>query len=129
MEKAFGNSTMSQKNVYKWYKDFKKGRERVDDLKRPGRPSISTGEQHVNKIKELVQKNRRWTVRDLTDISRQSRSKIKVMLRVFFDYRGVLHYEFLPPGRTVDEEYYLSVMRRLREAIRLKRPDLWKGNS
>ena len=120
---------MSQKNVYKWYKDFKKGRERVDDLKRPGRPSISTGEQHVNKIKELVQKNRRWTVRDLTDISRQSRSKIKVMLRVFFDYRGVLHYEFLPPGRTVDEEYYLSVMRRLREAIRLKRPDLWKGNS
>ena len=32
LQKAFGDLTMSQKNVYKWYKDFKEGRERVDDL-------------------------------------------------------------------------------------------------
>jgi transposase len=61
--------------------------------------------------------------------SRQNRSKIKVMLTIFFDYRGVVHYEFLPPGQTVNKEYYLSVMRRLREAIRKKRPELWKDNS
>lgn len=30
--------------------------------------------------------------------SRQSRSKIKVMLTVFFDYRGVVHSEFLRVG-------------------------------
>ena len=59
---------------------------------------------------------------------RQSRSKIKVMLTVFFNYRGVVHYEFLPPGQTVNKEYYLSVMRRLCEAIRLKRPELWANN-
>jgi len=45
------------------------------------------------------------------------------MLTVFFDYRGVVHYEFLPTGQTVNKEYYLSVMRRLRDAIRHKRPD------
>lgn len=61
---------------------------------------------------------------------RQSKFKIKVMLTVFFNYRGVVHYEFLPPGQTVvNKEYYLSVMRRLREAIRQKRPDLWINNS
>ena len=38
LRKAFGGLTMSQKNVYKWYKDFKEGRERIDDLERPGRP-------------------------------------------------------------------------------------------
>ena len=56
---------MLQKNVYKWYKDFKAGRERVDDLERSGRPSTSTDDQHV---KELVLKNRRLTVKDLTDM-------------------------------------------------------------
>lgn len=44
-------------------------------------------------------------------------------------HRGVVHYEFLQPSQTVNKEYYLSVMRRLREAVRLKRPDLWKDNS
>ena len=56
---------------------------------------------------------------------RQSRSKIKVMLTVFFDYRGVVHSEYLPPGQIVNKDYYLGVMRRLRDAIRRKRPDLW----
>ena len=42
---------------------------------------------------------------------RHSRSKIKVMLTVFFDYRGVVHYEFLPTGQTVNKVKYLSVMR------------------
>ena len=61
--------------------------------------------------------------------ARQVRSNVKVLLTVFFDYHGVVHQEFSPQGRTVNEEYYLEVMRRLREAIRKKRPNLWKNNS
>ena len=52
LRKAFGNSTISQKNVYKWYRDSKESRERVDDLERSRRPSTSTDDQHVNKVKE-----------------------------------------------------------------------------
>ena len=62
-------------------------------------------------------------------IPRQSRSKIKMILTVFFDYRGVVHYEFIPTRQTVNKEYYLSVMRHLHEAIRKKRPELWANNS
>ncbi|XP_047124299.1 uncharacterized protein LOC124807002 [Hydra vulgaris] len=47
----------------------------------------------------------------------------------FFDYHGVVHQEFLPYGCTVNKQYYLEVMRQLREAIRRKRPELWKNNS
>ena len=32
-------------------------------------------------------------------------------------------------GGTVNKEYYLQVMRNLREAIRQKRPDLWKNKN
>ncbi|UYV71807.1 hypothetical protein LAZ67_9000480 [Cordylochernes scorpioides] len=61
--------------------------------------------------------------------ARQVRSNVKVLLTVFFDCRGVVHHEFLPQGRTVNNEYYLQVMRNLREAIRQKRPDLWKNKN
>ncbi|EFN88842.1 Putative uncharacterized protein FLJ37770, partial [Harpegnathos saltator] len=42
LQKASGDKAMSQKNVYKWCKGFKEGRERVQDEQRPGRPSTST---------------------------------------------------------------------------------------
>ncbi|UYV76190.1 hypothetical protein LAZ67_13002977 [Cordylochernes scorpioides] len=61
--------------------------------------------------------------------ARQVRSNVKVLLTVFFDCRGVVHHEFLPQGRTVNKEYYLQVMRNLRESIRQKRPDLWKNKN
>ncbi|UYV72635.1 hypothetical protein LAZ67_10000121 [Cordylochernes scorpioides] len=61
--------------------------------------------------------------------ARQVRSNVKVLLIVFLDCRGVVHHEFLPQGRTANKEYYLQVMRNLREAIRQKRPDLWKNKN
>ena len=61
--------------------------------------------------------------------SRQVRSHVKVMLTVFFfSSEGVVHYEFLPQGRTVNKEYYLEVLQRLREAVRKRRPDAWRQN-
>ncbi|UYV71490.1 hypothetical protein LAZ67_8003487 [Cordylochernes scorpioides] len=61
--------------------------------------------------------------------ARQVRSNVKVLLTVFFNCRGVVNHEFLPQGRMVNKEYYLQVMRNLREAIRQKRPDLWKNKN
>ncbi|XP_033212193.1 uncharacterized protein LOC117169795 [Belonocnema kinseyi] len=60
---------------------------------------------------------------------RRFQSKKKVMLKVFIDYNGIVHHEILPEKQTVNKEYYLDVMRRLREAIRYKRKDLWKNNT
>ena len=58
--------------------------------------------------------------------ARQVRSNVKVLLTVFC---SVVHHEFLPQGRTVNKEYYLQITCNLREAIRQKRPDLWKNKN
>jgi len=50
---------------------------------------------------------------------------MKVMFVVFFDWQGVIHYEFIPRGQTVNKEFYVAVLKHLREAVRRKRPQLW----
>ena len=48
----------------------------------------------------------------------------KMMIMVFFDAWGIVHHEFVPQGQTVNQEVYISVFRRMREALQC-RHDLW----
>ncbi|UYV69787.1 hypothetical protein LAZ67_7000729 [Cordylochernes scorpioides] len=61
--------------------------------------------------------------------ARKAPSKVKVMLTVFFDYQGIVHNEFQQQGSTITADSYLGVLRRLREAIRQKRSELWRIKS
>lgn len=61
--------------------------------------------------------------------ARQVRSNVKAMLITFFDFRGIVHREWVPQGQTINQHYYLEVMKRLRENVRKKRPDSWKSGS
>jgi len=56
--------------------------------------------------------------------ARMSRSQVKTMLVCFFDRKGIVHYEFIAQGQTVNQQCYLEVLTRLREFVRRKRPGL-----
>ena len=56
---------------------------------------------------------------------RRQPSTTKTMIMVFFDTRGIVHHELVPQGQTVNQEVYISVLRRMREALGRRRPDLW----
>jgi len=47
------------------------------------------------------------------------------MLVCFFDHKGIVLYEFIAQGQTVNQQCYLEVLTRLRESVRRKRPGLW----
>ena len=50
------------------------------------------------------------------------------MLICFFDQKGIVHEEFVPPGQRVNAALYAEVLRRLQENVRRKRPDQWHNN-
>jgi hypothetical protein len=47
---------------------------------------------------------------------------------IFFDNKGTVNFEFIPQGQTVSQAYYLETTKRLREAVRRKRPELWPND-
>jgi hypothetical protein len=57
------------------------------------------------------------------------KSKNEVMLVTFFDSHGIIHKAFVPPGQTVNKEYYVEVLPRVVQRIRPVRPQLQKRRS
>jgi len=52
----------------------------------------------------------------------------KIMLISFFDGNGIVHKEFVPPGRNVNQKRYLQVLKRLCDSVwKKKRPEIWSS--
>ena len=61
--------------------------------------------------------------------ARKSKSKVKVMLIVFFDIQSIVHFEFLPQGQIVNQTVYKEILRHLVRSVRDKRRSLWEANA
>jgi hypothetical protein len=46
------------------------------------------------------------------------------MIIVFFDSRGIVHKEFVPPEQTVNHAFYKDVLERLRKRVQRVRMDI-----
>ena len=64
---AYGECTVSQNSVYKWYKLFTEDREEMNDDAHPGRPSTSTTNENTEAVKKNVMENRRITIREVAE--------------------------------------------------------------
>lgn len=212
---AYKEHALSRAQVFRWFNEFKNGRESVEDMERSGRPSTSRVDETVAKVKELLDSDRRLSLKMIADEvsvnkftvhqivtqdlmmrkvcaklvprvltaeqkqrrvdvcremlnelennpdfldnvvtgdeswtfqydpetkaqssewhtpesprpkkARMSKSRVKTMLIVFFDKRGLIHKEFVPQGKTVNAEFYKEVLQRLHKAVKRKRQDL-----
>ena len=65
LQKAYDISTLSKTRAYEWYSAFKSGRDVVEDLPHTGRPSTSSTQVNIAKVKEMVTKNRHLSLREI----------------------------------------------------------------
>jgi histone-lysine N-methyltransferase SETMAR len=63
----------------------------------------------------------------VTKKSRAESIKCEGVVGRFFYWKGFIHHELVPHDRTVNGQFYLEVIKHLREAVQRKRPEGW-GN-
>jgi len=49
------------------------------------------------------------------------------MLTAFFDIQRIVMAEWVPSDQTVNQQYYIEVLTKLRDRVRRKRPELWRN--
>ena len=67
LQQAYGEDAMGRTQVFDWFRRFKGGRTSVESDPRLGRPSTSTNEEMIAKVRTIVRNNRRLTVREIAD--------------------------------------------------------------
>ncbi|UYV68193.1 hypothetical protein LAZ67_5003332 [Cordylochernes scorpioides] len=146
MTLAYGEATLDRSNVYRWYKMFSEGREDVNDEERAGRPSTSTTDEKINEVEKMILANRRITVREVAEDLNIS---IGSCHSIFINDLGMRRVtaKFLPKLLNCDQKQHRmnianemldsvrddpNLLQRVitgDEAIRKKRPDLWKNKN
>ena len=63
IQETYKEEAMSRAMVFMWHKRFKEGRKDFEDDDRAGRPSTSRTDENVVKVRELLNNDRRLSVR------------------------------------------------------------------
>ena len=77
---------------------------------------------------ETKQQSRQWTMKGepAPKKAKTVASASKVMATIFWDARGIIFIDYLQKGKTVNGEYYATLLQRLQQEIKAKRPHLAK---
>ena len=102
IRQALGDEALSQTQLKKWFNCFKNGRMSVESEARTGKPSTSWNEEMIEKVRQIVMEGLRLTLREIANTHQKAKQSINEVL---------------------------EILRRLRDAVRRKRPDMWTGKN
>jgi len=94
---------MKKTAVYKWVKRFSEGREYVTNEERSRRPATSKTEENIAKVRQIVRKNRRLTVRSIAEQVNNDNEKVRKLLTEDLDMRKVCA-KMVPKELTEEQE-------------------------
>lgn len=80
LSEATGKPSVCRSIVYKWHKRFSDGRNSVKDDARSGRPGVINSGL-VNTVRDMIEEDRRVSIRDLSDQTGVGKTTIDVILK------------------------------------------------
>ncbi|GFX46174.1 histone-lysine N-methyltransferase SETMAR [Trichonephila clavipes] len=146
---VYGADTVTANYVTFWFRRFWLGIFYVKDAPRTGRPIV----ENVDKIPEIIQVNQHVSNRGITQVLKIDHKTVlnhlrkvgfkkkrdrgetaqtvaksgltarKVLLCIWWDWKGRIYYELLLYGQTLNSNIYCQRLDRLKLAINQKRPE------
>ena len=77
LQEAFKEQALSRARMFDWFSRFKKGDLSIEDQPRSGRPSSSRNDENIVKIREKLNEDRRYTIDELSEVTRVSWSSVQ----------------------------------------------------
>ena len=145
---VYRDQTVDVSAARQWVVRFSSGNSDVKDKPRSGRPCTAVTPRNEECLDQLIRKNQRIMTREMCmelnigfnalekivgnvgtlQILRQVDPKMlpspgKVMCTVFWDRKGVILLDFLEPGQTINCDYYIAMLTKLKAWISIVRPE------
>ena len=86
---AFGPSCVSYDTVRRWKKKFESGVESIKNAPKSGRPKSASRKEIISKIKEIIEGDARFTVRDIAWKVGISHSTVHLILKKHLKVRKI----------------------------------------
>ncbi|KAJ8945832.1 hypothetical protein NQ318_008717 [Aromia moschata] len=101
LKKAFGVDCLSDRQIFRWHKAFAEGREDVNNENRAGRPSTSTSDDNVKRVRDLLNTDRRLSVRLISETLDITKTIVHEIVSESLEMRNVCA-KFLPKKALTD---------------------------
>ncbi|GFU69178.1 histone-lysine N-methyltransferase SETMAR [Trichonephila clavipes] len=150
---VYGTDTVKANYMQFWFRRFRSGIFDVKDAPRTGRPVVENVNKITEIIevdrqvsshsinqelkidhktvsnnlrKDNIVRKRSWSKRGeaAQTVTKPGLMVRKVLLCIWWDWKGILYYELLPYGQTLNSDIYCQQLDRLKLAIEQKWPDL-----
>ncbi|GBM90248.1 Putative uncharacterized protein FLJ37770 [Araneus ventricosus] len=96
----YGVDAVSKKCVFEWLKRFRDGKEDVKDEPRSGRPPISTTPDNIERVRRILEEDRRLSLRMIAEELKISLDSVTNIIREHLQKRKKKVYAFPPLRRS-----------------------------
>jgi len=80
LQQVYGEYALKERTVFKWVQRFREGREDPKDDASSGRPSTSSGNENIDRVRSLLRSDRQLTVRMIAEELGLGKSSIHTIL-------------------------------------------------